>query len=317
MKFFINLTVILFFANYKCINCHNSFDEKDEKYNPSHSHKHKEKINLTINQSATFSHLNYDRRIDSELTEEISRRIVGGVKANVSNFPFHVLITIYHPYEGRTRVQLCGGSIISRKLILTAAHCMVLASSKVTVHVSKNKIRSDGLVYEVEKLIVHPKYDKVTNCNDIGIMKLRRSLQYSRNVRNVFLPRKDGNYDDVKLVRVMGFGATSFSRTTASPNPFLLTTTLTLFSDNYCEAKWGKEIYKRKKMLCAGAKGGGKDTCTGDSGSPMVALRRNNYYIVLGITSFGHECGKSIAPGIYVRVQFYLKWILKMMKEHK
>jgi secreted trypsin-like serine protease len=58
-------------------------------------------------------------------------------------------------------------------------------------------------------------------------------------------------------------------------------------------------------MLCASAPG--KDSCQGDSGGPMVF--QDGPPVLVGIVSWGKECGSEEHPGVYVRVASYLDWI--------
>lgn len=39
-----------------------------------------------------------------------------------------------------------------------------------------------------------------------------------------------------------------------------------------------------------------------------------HYHYIVGITSFGIECGRKGTPGVYTRVDQYIDWILSHMK---
>lgn len=56
----------------------------------------------------------YDERSDDD------QRIVGGEEAAVQNYPFQAFLILF---RGNTTLQ-CGGSILSRFHIMTAAHCL-------------------------------------------------------------------------------------------------------------------------------------------------------------------------------------------------
>ncbi len=62
-----------------------------------------------------------------------------------------------------------------------------------------------------------------------------------------------------------------------------------------------------RDQICAGR--GVTDTCTGDSGGPMMAPDRSGRWNVLGVTSFGVECARRDFPGVYTRVSEFLAWI--------
>lgn len=64
-------------------------------------------------------------------------------------------------------------------------------------------------------------------------------------------------------------------------------------------------------MLCAGQlDGGGLDGCYGDSGGPLIYKG-----FVVGLVSFGYECGHHYYPGVYTRVSEFSEWIVKTVAE--
>lgn len=61
-------------------------------------------------------------------------------------------------------------------------------------------------------------------------------------------------------------------------------------------------------MICAGYDQGGKDTCRGDSGGPLSIIK-NGVRLLIGITSWGYECGRPYFPGVYASVSAIRPWI--------
>jgi secreted trypsin-like serine protease len=51
------------------------------------------------------------------------------------------------------------------------------------------------------------------------------------------------------------------------------------------------------------------DTCSGDSGSPLMMFSSNNQWILIGLTSYGFECAQTAYAGVYTRVAAYQDWI--------
>ena len=57
----------------------------------------------------------------------------------------------------------------------------------------------------------------------------------------------------------------------------------------------------------------GKDSCTGDSGGPLISRQGEEEPMYLkGIVSFGaRRCGEKGIPGVYTKVSEYIRWISK------
>lgn len=79
-------------------------------------------------------------------------------------------------------------------------------------------------------------------------------------------------------------------------------------------------MYERRRVitnrqLCAGGNAG-IDSCTGDSGGPLMAKNpSNNHWMAVGVVSYGpNPCGARGMPGIYTRVGAYIDWILSKMR---
>ena len=60
-----------------------------------------------------------------------------------------------------------------------------------------------------------------------------------------------------------------------------------------------------------------KDSCQGDSGSPLMYYDGDKSRFVLsGIVSWGHSiCGKEGVPGVYTNVQHYMPWLESNVKQ--
>ena len=69
-------------------------------------------------------------------------------------------------------------------------------------------------------------------------------------------------------------------------------------------------------MICAGYPEGGKDTCVGDSGGPMVC-EADGKYILEGVLSWGDGCARPGNYGpVYTAVSKYLPWIENIISNY-
>ena len=61
---------------------------------------------------------------------------------------------------------------------------------------------------------------------------------------------------------------------------------------------------------------GGKDSCKGDSGGPLITWKDDQAFLV-GVVSRGAGCARHNEAGVYARVKMHLKWIKKYANSGK
>ncbi|XP_057319392.1 serine protease snake-like isoform X2 [Microplitis mediator] len=245
--------------------------------------------------------------------------IVGGTKAKPMEFPHMALIGY-----GREEIfWQCGGTLISDKFVLTAAHCIDSRdkgpATKVRVGLinSKNP-RPSMQERDVIERITHPDYKLPLRYNDIALIKLEKPVDLNAEVRPACLETEE-ILKEKKFI-ASGFGKTAYEAETGSDD--LMKVTLDKIETDECKEKFKSELGSKQMpeglketMICAGVMEGGKDTCQGDSGGPLQRVLHTPYctYSVLGITSFGKFCAFKNSPAIYTRVYSYLDWIEKIV----
>lgn len=118
-------------------------------------------------------------------------RIINGQTATPGQFPYQASLRVWAQPQGAPRpsfIHFCGGSIISKRWILTAAHCLVELTdqNRVIIVLGTNHISQGGDRYQKERHIVHPKFD-VNILNDVGLVKSKKDFVYSARVRPIEL----------------------------------------------------------------------------------------------------------------------------------
>ena len=118
-------------------------------------------------------HCNPNARCGCSSKPAIISRIVGGENADMNSWGWAVALH----YGGE---YFCGGSILSERWILTAAHCLAgLNPGLITVSAGSNRLSSVNQRRTLDSVIIHAEYDAEMFDNDIGLIKLRSPLNMS------------------------------------------------------------------------------------------------------------------------------------------
>ena len=234
-------------------------------------------------------------------------RIFGGQPASPGEYPFmaYLEITAQGPF-GQQEVFLCGGSLVAARYVVTAGHCVEDPVLRADVGLGVTDVASGfaGLPaanqFAGATVIRNPAYTSGGNAgtptNDAAILRLPRPATGFGQLR---LPRPG----DAALwaggvnATAIGFGTTERGGTSDA----LLEVGLPIASDPECQSVFGLDLDATTE-LCAGFRShSGRDTCTGDSGGPLLAPDGFGGVLLAGATSFGaQQCGTTY--GVYAEV---------------
>lgn len=236
-------------------------------------------------------------------------RIVGGTLTNVNEYPWQAALA------DESGHQFCGGSLITDLHVVTAAHCVTgMKPGDLEVRLREHHLHQlSGTVLVtkgVNQIISHKKYNFKNDLNDIAILTLDSVVNVSPSLLPVCLPSNaKATYGGVTAT-VTGWGATSSGGTSSD---VLREVDVPVLPPAVCKKQTNYAPSDIKnRMLCAGAEG--IDSCQGDSGGPLVVRNTLGNYQLIGIVSWGIGCAEKGYPGVYTRVNKYLKWIEKMTK---
>ena len=251
----------------------------------------------------------------------MNTRIIGGAPTDIGEYPWQVAILIDSPVFSR---QLCGGSLISDKHVITAASC-VSRDRAYYVHLGDTILGNDHEVNYNKTILVankylHPDYDYPVN--DIAILEMAEAVPLDQypNIKPICLPNQGADFIGYNAT-LSGWGLDSssqFFRTHQNYNSWLHEVNVIVLDDDECDDD--DYIYHydenddyvygvHSTQLCAGVLQGSEAPCYGDNGGPLAVSDpnvNNNGITLAGIIVYTGDCNLVEA---YTKVSLYSDWI--------
>lgn len=237
----------------------------------------------------------------------LAPRVTGGQIAMSNQFPYQAALVITLP----TEQSFCGGSLISNYFILTAAHCLDVATMTTVLLGAHNVSQSTESTRAIQlvmarNFILHKDYTPTQYQNDIALLRLNTRAAENNFVRIIALPRLsqvDTTFTGVQGV-VSGWGR--YLDTVDSLSEILRYVNLNLLDNSGCSPFFGAAVTPMK-VCTSGANRLGP--CGGDSGGPLV-IEEASLKVQVGLVSFSVGFGCQLGwPTVHTRVSKYLSWI--------
>ncbi len=233
-------------------------------------------------------------------------RIIGGSEATEDRYSYAV--SLRNEYG-----HFCGGSLIAKDVVLTAAHCQT-GSYYVVVGQHDMDEYYDGEGLYVKTDVPHPSYDAMANDKDFMLVFLDGAVAENANVVRL---NSDSSVPAVgQEVTVMGWGDLIAADDISEISDVLKSVNVKVISNEQCEASEGfvdgyytsYDNQITENMLCA--REYQRDSCQGDSGGPLVIKGSDaGSDVQVGVVSWGVGCASVDFPGIYARISQVYEWV--------
>ncbi|RYZ83326.1 MAG: serine protease [Proteobacteria bacterium] len=225
--------------------------------------------------------------------------IVGGTDAIIGEFPYIVSLQM----DGFG--HFCGGSLIKKNWVLTAAHCVGENISHISIGLHNLKLTGGTEAIAVKRIIPHPGYVEGGIDYDFALIELAADSAYAPvglNTTELNVPLTGVPM----MATVAGWG---FTKDTSYTIPDILQKVeVPLVAQDVCNKAYNGNITDR--MICAGyVDVGGKDSCQGDSGGPLITKSVDGVSTLIGVVSWGEGCAEAGHPGVYSKVSAASQWI--------
>lgn len=240
-------------------------------------------------------------------------RVIAGDDATRGAWPWQILML----FNGRPG---CGGSIISNRWVVTAAHCVDRREHyphKFEVRVGehdRNVKEGSEVDMKVARVVTHENYDRTKLNNDIALFKLEKPIQFNKWVQPVCLP--DADVKPGHDCYITGWGKIKHP---GDMHTLLQQARMPVVTNDVCDRQNYENIglHVTDAMICGGE---GRKTkisgCHGDSGGPFVCKVNGRWELHGDVSHGSPRCLSRETYTVFARTTYFKKWIEKQIRKY-
>ncbi|KAF7399702.1 hypothetical protein HZH68_008294 [Vespula germanica] len=227
-------------------------------------------------------------------------RIVNGVDAKPGEIPYQISLQMK-----LSNFHFCGGSILNKNYVITAAHC-VLTKSKNNIQVvaGTNYLNDEkSSIHNVKNIIVHENYNPSDSWkNDIALLEVVEPFSETKLISFINLPTSHDVINANDRAVISGWGRLWQNGATTKK---LQRAQIYIADQTYCRNMYSKMNYNiHDSHICAYDPESPRGSCHGDSGGPLTVNGK-----LVGLVSWAKACALTDYPTVYTRVSEFKNWI--------
>jgi len=247
-----------------------------------------------------------------------SSYINGGIHAKPHSWPWAAAVL---NDQGTEPLEFCGGTIVSKRWILSAGHCAPILTSGIHIKLgaddrgtsSSQTNEPNQQIFKVEKAIAHPKFNSSALTFDFSLARLDRDIEFNDFVRPVCLPSSSDSVAVGENVITIGWGYGGPDGTVPEHHhlqqlkiPVISAAKCNVLIQQYYPG--GVQV-DPSIMVCAGIDDITNTTGVygGDSGSALMSFRDNTWK-QFGVTSWRYRFNPYL-PAVWSYVPPVVDWI--------
>ncbi|XP_034667700.1 lectizyme [Drosophila subobscura] len=230
--------------------------------------------------------------------------VINGTEAEPHSAPY--IVSLATKFDKHSHI--CGGTIINKEWILTAAHCISNPENMSAIAGLHTRALVDELTQQ--RLIdfgrVHESYTGGVGPFDIAILHVSEPFVFNEWVQPAALPTREEVHEGES--HLYGWGQPKSYVLTAAKTLQTVTTELVNYEE--CADALPETAPLEPTNICSSSRQQSVSACNGDSGGPLVVETENAPSELVGIVSWGYiPCGLAQLPSVYTRVSAYVDWI--------
>lgn len=228
-------------------------------------------------------------------------------------------VALYLTKSTPAESSFCGGVIINKKWIVTAAHCFeymysdtlrIRNKEDVKIFSGSVSLLTGGITSEIDQIIIPGDYDPIKRLNDIALIELSSPIDLKVEGQSKINTPTLSEYQEYSIegtnLIISGWGVTDKEE---KPTELQKATVPIANHDKCIDNYFNENEIVTNDMICAGYDYGGADSCKGDSGGPIFSVDENGKPILIGIVSWGVGCSQNGLYGVYTNIFKYVPWI--------